>query len=96
MENAVTKENSTETSKHKRTFRCVVVSNRMNKSGVGVYERKVKHPVVGKYIKKSTKLMFHDENNATEIGDEVLIQETKPISARKTFKLLEILNKGKK
>lgn len=69
---------------------CVVVSDKMNKSRVGKIERVVKHPVVGKYIRKSTRIMFHDEENTTKIGDEVLVEECRPMSANKSFRLHSI------
>ena len=64
-------------------MRCKVVSDKMDKSCVGKVERRIKHPVVHKYITRSTKLMFHDEKNVCRIGDEVLITPCKPGSAIK-------------
>jgi small subunit ribosomal protein S17 len=81
-----------DTSKIQKMIRCRVHSDKMNKSRVGVVERKVKHPVVGKYITRTTKVMFHDENNQSHIGDDVLIRQTKPISGCKTFTLDSIIN----
>ena len=57
-----------------------VVSDKMNKSAVVMIERKVKHPVYGKFMKKSTKLHIHDENNECVVGDTVQISECRPIS----------------
>lgn len=73
-----------------RNIRCVVVSDKMDKTRVGKVERKVKHPVVRKYIKKTTKYFFHDEKNESKIGDEVLIFQGRPLSKRKTFQLQRI------
>ena len=78
----------------KKQIRGVVVSDKMSKSRVALVERRVKHPVVGKYMKRSTKYMFHDEENASSMGDEVSIVQTKPISGRKSFTLNEIIKKN--
>jgi small subunit ribosomal protein S17 len=77
----------------KRKIRCTVVSDKMSKTRVAKFERKVKHPLVGKYIKKTTKYFFHDENEQSHTGDEVLIVQTKPMSKNKCFKLLSIEKK---
>ena len=77
-----------------KTIKCTVVSDKMNKSRVGLIERRVKHPKVGKYIKKSTKIMFHDELNSTKEGDIVLVQETKPFSKRKAFVLSQVVRQS--
>ena len=61
----------------------VVVSNKMEKSIVVLVERKVKHPMYGKFVKKSTKFMAHDEKNEAGIGDTVRIMETRPLSKNK-------------
>ena len=82
------------TEKKTRPVRCTVVSDRMDKSRVGVVERSVKHPVVGKYIKRSTRIMFHDEKNTTNVGDIVLITQSKPQSSRKSFTLHEVVKKA--
>ena len=73
----------------------VVVSNKMNKSMVVAIERKVAHPIYKKYFKKTTKLMAHDENNECNPGDTVKIMETRPLSARKKWRLVEIVEKAK-
>lgn len=77
----------------KRKIRCTVVSDKMSKTRVAKFERKVKHPLVGKYIKKTTKYFFHDENEQSHTGDQVLIVQTKPMSKNKCFKLLSIEKK---
>ncbi|MBI2602029.1 MAG: 30S ribosomal protein S17 [Deltaproteobacteria bacterium] len=73
-----------------KTRRVVVTSDRMNKSRVGELVRTVKHPVFGKYIKRTSKFMFHDEKNESHIGDEVTITECAPKSANKSFQLVSI------
>lgn len=73
----------------------VVVSNKMDKSIVVLVERKVKHPMYGKFVKKSTKLMAHDEKNECGIGDTVRIMETRPLSKNKCWRLVEIVERAK-
>ena len=72
-----------------------VVSNKMTKSITIAVERKVKHPIYGKFMKKTTKLMAHDEQNAAGIGDTVRISETRPLSKNKRWRLVEIVEKAK-
>jgi small subunit ribosomal protein S17 len=72
-----------------------VVSNKMEKSITVAIERKVKHPIYGKFMKKTTKLMAHDENNECGIGDTVRIMETRPLSKNKRWRLVEIIEKAK-
>lgn len=73
----------------------VVVSNKMEKSIVILVERKVKHPKYGKFVKKSSKFMAHDEKNEANIGDTVRIMETRPLSKNKCWRLVEIIEKAK-
>ena len=73
----------------------VVVSNKMDKSIVILVERKVKHPKYGKFVKKSTKFMAHDEKNEAGRGDTVRIMETLPLSKNKCWRLVEIVEKAK-
>ena len=73
----------------------VVVSNKMDKSIVIKVERKVKHPLYGKFVKKSTKFMAHDEKNECNIGDIVRIMETRPLSKNKCWRLVEVVEKAK-
>ena len=73
----------------------VVVSNKMDKSIVVKVERKVKHPLYGKFVKKSTKFMAHDEKNECNIGDTVRIMETRPLSKNKCWRLAEIVERAK-
>ena len=72
-----------------------VFSNKCDKSVTVIVERSVKHPVYGKIIKKSTKFMAHDEKNACNPGDIVRIMETRPLSKKKRWRLVEILEKAK-
>jgi len=72
-----------------------VISNKMNKSIVVAIERRVGHPLYKKYYKRTTKLMAHDENNECSIGDVVKIMETRPLSKRKRWRLVEIIEKVK-
>jgi small subunit ribosomal protein S17 len=72
-----------------------VVSNKMDKSIIVAIERKVMHPLYKKYFKKTTKFMAHDQNNIASIGDIVKIMETRPLSARKRWRLVEIIEKVK-
>ena len=73
----------------------LVVSNKMEKSIVVQIERKVKHPIYGKFVRKTTKLVAHDEQNECGIGDTVKIMETRPISKNKCWRLVEIIEKAK-
>jgi small subunit ribosomal protein S17 len=73
----------------------VVVSNKMDKSIVILVERKVKHPKYGKFVKKSSKFMAHDEKNECNIGDTVRIMETRPLSKNKCWRLVEIVERAK-
>ncbi len=72
-----------------------VVSNKMQKSISVAIDRKVKHPIYGKFMKKTTKLMAHDEKNEAGIGDTVRIMETRPLSKNKRWRLVEIVEKAK-
>lgn len=76
--------------KQARTVKGVVVSNGMDKSIVVRVDRYVKHPKYKKFVRKSTKVMAHDENNECQIGDTVTVVESRPISKRKTWKLVSI------
>jgi small subunit ribosomal protein S17 len=71
-----------------------VVSDKMNKSATVLIERKVKHPIYGKFVKKSTKLHIHDENNECGIGDTVQISECRPISRTKSWTLVKVVEKA--
>lgn len=86
-------DNITRKERKQRTGR--VVSNRMDKSITVAVDRQIKHPIYGKFITKTTKYMAHDENNEANIGDIVKIMETRPLSKRKRWRLIEILEKAK-
>lgn len=72
-----------------------VVSNRMDKTITVAVDRKIKHPIYGKFITKTTKYMAHDEENTANEGDVVQIMSTRPLSKRKTWRLTEILERAK-
>ena len=80
-----------EQSKKIKTLTGKVISDKMDKTAVVLFERKVKHPKYGKYVKKSTKYKIHDEKNECKTGDVVTIAEVRPISKDKSWKLVGIL-----
>jgi len=84
-----------ETRKLRKEKTGVVVSSGMNKSIVVEVERKVKHPKYGKFVKKSSRFMAHDETNECQEGDTVRIAETRPLSKNKCWRLVEIIEKVK-
>jgi small subunit ribosomal protein S17 len=73
----------------------MVVSNKMDKTVTVTVERRVKHPIYGKFVKKTTKFHAHDEKNECTIGDLVRIMETRPLSKTKRWRLVEVLEKAK-
>jgi small subunit ribosomal protein S17 len=73
----------------------IVVSNKMEKSIVVEIERRVKHPKYGKFVKKSSRFVAHDEKNECSEGDKVIIAETRPLSKNKCWRLVEIIEKVK-
>lgn len=77
-----------------RTLQGRVVSDKMEKSIVVAFERKVKHPLYGKFITRTTKLHVHDENNECGIGDVVEIRETRPLSKTKSWALVRVIEKA--
>ena len=72
-----------------------VVSNKMHKSIVVAVENNVKHPVIGKIVKRTYKLKAHDENNTCNIGDTVKVMETRPLSKDKRWRLVEVIERAK-
>ena len=78
-----------------RTLQGRVVSDKMEKSIVVAIERKVKHPIYGKFVKRTTKLHAHDETNQCGIGDTVTIRECAPKSKNKTWTLVDVIEKAK-
>ena len=79
----------------RKTRTGLVSSNKMDKTITVAVERKVKHPLYGKFLKKTTKLHAHDEKNECNIGDIVKIMETRPISTLKRWRLVEVVEKVK-
>ncbi len=73
----------------------LVVSDKMDKTVVVVVEDRVKHPLYGKVLRRNSRLKAHDENNSCGIGDRVLLMETRPLSATKRWRVVEILERAK-
>ena len=73
----------------------VVVSNHMEKSIVIAVKQKIKHPIYGKFVNKTSKFMAHDEENSCNVGDTVKISETRPLSKNKRWRLVEIIERAK-
>ena len=73
----------------------IVASNKMDKTISVEIQRRLQHPIYGKYVKKSKKLIAHDENNECQIGDLVRIMETRPLSRRKRWRLVDVIEKAK-
>lgn len=88
--------NMSENTTNLRTISGRVVSNKMDKTITVLVERIVKHPVYGKYVKRSTKMMAHDEQNICQEGDVVSITSCRPMSKNKTFRLVEVLESANK
>ncbi|SIO11859.1 30S ribosomal protein S17 [Chitinophaga niabensis] len=85
----------TEERKVRKTRIGLVSSNKMDKTITVEVERKVKHPIYGKFIKKTTKFMAHDEKNECSIGDTVRIMESRPLSKNKNWRMVEVIAKVK-
>ena len=81
--------------KIRKTKTGVVSSDKMEKTITVAVERKVKHPIYGKFVKKTTKFHAHDENNEAKPGDVVKIMETRPLSKTKRWRLVEVIEKSK-
>ena len=79
----------------KRVSTGVVTSNKMDKTIAVSVERRLRHPIYGKFVKKSNKFMAHDENNDCNIGDVVRIMESRPLSKLKRWRLVEIIERAK-
>ena len=73
----------------------IVASNKMDKSIVVSIERRVKHPLYGKFVKKTSRFVAHDEKNTCNEGDTVRIMETRPLSKKKNWRLVEIIERAK-
>jgi len=92
----MTNETSTAPARNRRKVReGLVVSDKMDKTVVVVVEDRVKHPLYGKVLRRTRKLKAHDEQNACGIGDRVLLMETRPLSATKRWRVVEIIEKAK-
>ncbi len=83
-----------EAKKLERTVTGRVVSDKMDKTVTVMIERKVRHPIYGKYIRRSTKLHVHDENNECKMGDTVVVQECRPLSKSKSWTLVKVLDRA--
>lgn len=79
----------------RKTRTGIVVSTSMEKSISVLVERRLRHPIYGKFVKKTKKFMAHDEKNDCNVGDTVKIMETRPLSKRKRWRLVEILERAK-
>ena len=89
-------EEQAESSRNERKTRVgLVASNKMDKTISVTIERRLQHPIYGKYVKKSKKLIAHDANNECQIGDLVRIMECRPLSRRKRWRLVEVIEKAK-
>jgi small subunit ribosomal protein S17 len=80
---------------NRKTLQGLVVSDKMDKTVVVAVEDRVKHPLYGKVIRRTSKLKAHDETNQVGIGDRVLIMETRPLSATKRWRVVEVLERAK-
>ncbi|MBK1691387.1 30S ribosomal protein S17 [Ectothiorhodospira mobilis] len=80
--------------KEQRAVTGHVISDKMEKTRTVLIERRVRHPLYGKYMRRSTKLHVHDEGNESRKGDKVLIKECRPMSRTKTFRLLKVLERA--
>jgi len=78
----------------RKTMTGIVVSDKMDKTIVVAIERRVKHPLYGKIVKRTYKLKAHDENNECSTGDKVKVMETRPLSKDKRWRLVEIVEKA--
>ena len=79
----------------RKTRTGLVTSNKMDKTITVAVERKVKHPIYGKFVKKTTRFHAHDEKNECAVGDTVRIMETRPLSKLKRWRLVEVVEKAK-
>ncbi len=77
-----------------RTLQGRVVSDKMDKSITVVIERRVKHPLYGKFVRKSTKVHAHDENNECQIGDVVVVEQCRPLSKTKTWRFIKLVERA--
>ncbi|GIG57536.1 MULTISPECIES: 30S ribosomal protein S17 [Longispora] len=95
MSETVNETAETEERSRRKTREGLVVSDKMDKTVVVAVEDRVKHPLYGKVLRRTRKLKAHDEQNACGIGDRVVLMETRPLSATKRWRIVEILEKAK-
>lgn len=88
-------ENNTESRNLRKQRTGVVVSNKMDKTVAVSVVRRLQHPIYGKYVKRTKKFFAHDEENTCNIGDKVRIMETRPLSKKKRWRLVEVLERAK-
>jgi small subunit ribosomal protein S17 len=89
---AATENTSSENTK--RTIQGIVTSNACDKTATIMIERRIKHPIYGKFIKRSTKLHIHDEANECNKGDTILVEECRPMSKTKSWRLVKVVEKA--
>ena len=77
-----------------RTLQGRVVSDKMDKSVTVLVERRVKHPLYGKFVRKSTKVHAHDENNECQVGDVVVVEQCRPLSKTKTWRFIRLIERA--
>jgi small subunit ribosomal protein S17 len=92
---ATAQETQSDTRNSRKTRIGIVVSNKMNKTVTVKIERQVPHPLYKKYFKMSKKYLVHDEHSTADVGDKVLIMETRPLSKRKRWRLVEIVERAR-
>jgi small subunit ribosomal protein S17 len=91
----MSEETTTEQRGARKVLQGIVVSDKMDKTIVVLVEDRVKHPLYGKVMTKSSRLKAHDEENSAGIGDRVRVMETRPLSAQKRWRLVEIIERAK-
>ena len=91
----MSEETTTEQRGARKVLQGIVVSDKMDKTIVVIVEDRVKHPLYGKVMTKSSRLKAHDEENSAGIGDRVRVMETRPLSAQKRWRLVEIIERAK-
>lgn len=94
-EETMSTETTTVQRKRRKTRIGIVSSSKMTKTITVAVERRVKHPIYGKFVKKTTKFHAHDESNTAGVGDTVRIMETRPLSKTKRWRLVEVIEKAK-
>lgn len=90
----MTQDNNIKQRNFRKTLTGYVMSDKMQKTIVVAIKTKIKHPIYGKFIKRTYKLKAHDENNQCKIGDKVKVMETRPLSKEKRWRLVEVIKKA--